>query len=466
MVGVEGGKMTNTGKSEIQNPKPDLTFSVLTWGCQMNEDDSRQIANLIEQMGYRPADDASDADIIMLNTCSVREKPEQKVRSKLGELRLLKLEKPELIIGVCGCMAQKDGLALRKSMPFIDIVMGTASIPELPTLIEEVRRTRRFASALQMPSRNGKPVTSSVARVVGEVGLKMFVPVMYGCDNFCAYCVVPQVRGPERSRPAAEIIAEVEQLVAKGCREVTLVGQNVNSYRGESGGASVAHWDFAELLDTIDDIAGLERIRFTTSHPKDLSDRLIGAIAEFPKVCEHLHLPMQSGDNNVLHKMGRGYTIEHYVDLVDKLRIRVPSITITTDILIGFPGEMGAQFRNTLDAMEAIRFDGAFMFAFNPRPGTAAAEMDGQIENKIKTRRLVELIAVQNEITLETNQERAGQVFEVLAEGPSERDPSRMTGYTRHNKTVNFKADADVAGKLVMVHAEKAHPWGFSGEIV
>lgn len=460
-----------TGKSETRNPKSPMRYSVLTWGCQMNEDDSRQIANLIEQMGYRPAEDPSDADIIMLNTCSVREKPEQKVRSKLGELRLLKLETPGLIIGVCGCMAQKDGLALRKSMPFIDIVLGTASIPELPILIEEVRQTRRFASALGLPNRNGKLVTSSVARVVGGVGLKMFVPIMYGCDNFCAYCVVPQVRGPERSRPAEEIVAEIEQLVAKGCREVTLVGQNVNSYRGESGGAGEGGsgrpgvWDFAELLDTIDDVAGLERIRFTTSHPKDLSDRLIRAIAEFPKICEHVHLPLQSGDDNVLARMGRGYTIERYVDLVDKLRIRVPNIAITTDVLIGFPGETDLMFRNTLDAMEAIRFDGAFMFAFNPRPGTAAAEMDGQIENRIKTRRLVELIAVQNEITLETNQERAGQIFEVLAEGPSERDPSRMTGYTRHNKTVNFKADADVAGKLVMVRAEKAHPWGFSGEI-
>ncbi len=458
--------MLRTDKPEIHIPQSELTFSVLTWGCQMNEDDSRQIANLIEHMGYRPAESASDADIIMLNTCSVREKPEQKVRSKLGELRLLKLEKPNLIIGVCGCMAQRDGLALRKSMPFIDIVVGTASIPELPMLIEQVLQTRKFTSALKLPNRNGRLGPTSVTRVVGKVGRKMFVPVMYGCDNFCAYCVVPQVRGPERSRPSAEIIAEIEQLVAKGCKEVTLVGQNVNSYRGESGGDGVAPSDFAELLDRIDDIAGLERIRFTTSHPKDLSGRLIAAIAEFPKVCEHLHLPLQSGDNDVLRRMGRGYTIEHYVDLVDRLRIRVPGITITTDIMIGFPGETGTQFRNTLDAMEAIRFDGAFMFAFNPRPGTAAAEMDGQIENKTKTRRLVELIAVQNEITLESNQERVGQVFEVLAEGPSERDPSRMTGYTRHNKTVNFKADARVAGKLVMVRAEKAHPWGFSGEIV
>ncbi len=460
MVGVEGTKMTRDHQNQP-------AFTVLTWGCQMNEDDSLQIGNLLEQMGYRPTEDASDADIIMLNTCSVREKPEQKVRSKLGELRLLKEEKPGLIIGVCGCMAQRDGLALRKSMPFIDIVMGTANIPELPTLIEQVRQTRRFASALELPKRNGRQAPASVERVITEVGLKMFVPVTYGCDNFCAYCVVPHVRGPERSRPAEEVVAEVTDLVARGCREVTLVGQNVNSYRGDAG--TRAHGDagidFAELLDRIDDIKGLERIRFTTSHPKDLSDRLIEAMAGMPKVCEHLHLPMQAGDNEILRRMGRGYTIEHYFDLVDKLRTRVMDIAITTDILIGFPGETDEQFRNTLDAVRALRFDGAFMFAFNPRPGTAAASMDGQLDNKTKTRRLVELIAVQNEITLEKNREREGQVFEVLVEGPSERDPSRMTGYTRRNKTVNFEADADLIGKLVMVRAKKAHPWGFSGEI-
>ncbi len=443
-------------------------FCVLTWGCQMNEDDSRQIGNLLGQMGYHPTGDPADADIVMLNTCSVREKPEQKVRSKLGELRLVKKERPGMIIGVCGCMAQRDGLALRKAMPFIDIVIGTANITELPTLVEQVRQRRRFVSSLTLPDRNGKQAPASVDRVVAEVGLKMFVPVTFGCDNFCTYCVVPHVRGPERSRPAEEVIAEVTELVAKGCREVTLVGQNVNSYRGQTAGSrqQTADVDFAELLAMVDEIQGLERIRFTTSHPKDLSDRLIHAIAELPKVCEHLHLPIQSGDNEILRRMGRGYTIEHYLELIDKVRTRVPGIAITTDVLIGFPGESGEQFQNTLDAVKAIRFDGAFMFAFNPRPGTAAAEMDGQIDHRTKMRRLVELIDVQNEITLTNNLEREDEVFEVLAEGPSERNPSKMTGYTRHNKTVNFRGAARVTGKLVTIQAIKAHPWGFTGEIV
>lgn len=443
------------------------TFMIMTWGCQMNEDDSTQMASLLARAGYLSTDDVSRADIIVLNTCSVREKPEQKVRSKLGELRLLKKERPDLIIAVCGCMAQRDGLELRKAMPFIDLVLGTASIPRLPSLIEDVRKSRGFVFALDLPLRNGKQPSNTrrttccnVERVIGDVRLRMFVPVMYGCDNFCTYCVVPHVRGPERSRAAVEIIAEVQELVEKGCREITLVGQNVNSYRGES-----ADTDFADLLERVNDVEGLERIRFTTSHPKDLTDRLIEAIADLPKVCEHLHLPMQSGDNEILRRMGRGYTAEQYLDLVDKLRLRVPGVSLTTDVMVGFPGETDDEFDNTLALVQAVGFNGAFMFAFNPRPETAAALMDDQIDGRTKTRRLVELIAVQNEITFRGNEERVGEVFEVLTEGQSQRDSSRMTGHTRGNKTVNFKARANETGDLVMVRVRQAHPWGFSGEI-
>ncbi|MBP6964604.1 MAG: tRNA (N6-isopentenyl adenosine(37)-C2)-methylthiotransferase MiaB [Armatimonadetes bacterium] len=442
-------------------------FMIMTWGCQMNEDDSTQMANLLARAGFSSTNDPMDADIVVLNTCSVREKPEQKVRSRLGELRLLKQEKPNLIIGVCGCMAQRDGLELRKTMPFIDLVLGTANIERLPSLIEDVRSSRGFASALDLPLRNGKRPSSArhsrcccIERIIGDVGLRMFVPVMYGCDNFCTYCIVPRVRGPERSRAASEIVAEVRELVDKGCREVTLVGQNVNSYRGES-----VDTDFTDLLEQLNDVEGLQRIRFTTSHPKDLSDRLIEAIAELPKVCEHLHLPMQSGDNEILRRMGRGYTAEQYLDLVDKLRLRVPGISLTTDVMVGFPGETDERFENTVTLVEAIGFNGAFMFAFNPRPETDAALMDDQVDGRTKTRRLVELIAVQNEITLRGNEERVGETFEVLTEGPSQRDASRLTGYTRGNKTVNFRAHPGLTGELVMVRASQAHPWGFSGEI-
>ncbi|MCX6375322.1 MAG: tRNA (N6-isopentenyl adenosine(37)-C2)-methylthiotransferase MiaB [Armatimonadetes bacterium] len=465
-------------------------YLIHTWGCQMNDDDSRQMANLLEQIGYREASEDSDADIILLNTCSVRDKPEQKVKSKLGELRQLKVENPNLIIGVCGCMAQREGKALLKGASIVDMVIGTAAIYELPMLIEQAKSGRGRIVADDMPDRGTSNGNAHTPRVTGRVGLKQFVPVMYGCNNFCTYCVVPSARGPERSRPPDEIVAEVEQLVSRGCREVTLIGQNVNSYqgevrsaecgvrigegaedlRGESGHSSlITHQDFvdfAELLVMLDEIKGLERIRFTTSHPKDLSERLINAMAELPKVCEHLHLPIQSGDDEILRRMGRKYTVEQYMQLVDRLRTRIPEISLTTDVMVGFPGETGAHFRNTLLTIGEIHFDAAFMFAFNPRPGTAAAKMPGQVEHSVKTRRLIELICIQNEITLETNQSDVGGIFQVLVEGPSEKDPTKLTGYTRKNKTVNFPGSARLVGRLVRVRAVSGHPWGFSGEMV
>ena len=468
-------------------------YMILTWGCQMNEDDSLQMANLLEQMGYRQTSEDSDADIILLNTCSVRAKPEQKVRSKLGELRRLKLEKRGLIIGVCGCMAQRDDEEFLRRTPFVDLVVGTACIHELPALVQRVRRSGSRIAALDLPARNGSSGVSHAPRAVGKVGLRMFVPIMYGCNNFCAYCVVPYARGPERSRPPEEIIAEVTELASRGCKEVTLIGQNVNSYgRGTRlqtadppqaelqrvdqslvdehpqvtpHSSLITHYSFPGLLERLNDVPGLERIRFTTSHPKDLSDRLIEAIADLPKVCEHLHLPLQAGDDDVLRGMGRGYTVARYTSLVDKLRERVPGISLTTDMMVGFPGETEEQFRNTLRTVEAVRFDGAFMFAFNPRPGTAAAQVEDKSDRPTKMRRLRELIELQNRITLEKNQAEVGRLFEVLIEGPSEKDPSRMTGCTRTNKTVNFPGGPELSGRLVMVQAITAHPWGFTGEL-
>ena len=420
----------------------------------MNDDDSRQMANLLEQMGYRAAQEESDADIILLNTCSVRAKPEQKVRSKLGEYRLMKLERPNLIVGVCGCMAQREGKRLLARGA--DLVVGTAAIHDLPMLIEQIRQGRGRLVADALPERGKHNGHAHVSRTTGKVGLKAFVPIMYGCNNFCAYCVVPSARGPERSRLVEEIVAEVTDLVARGCKEVTLIGQNVNSY-------SPGDTDFAGLLSMLNDIEGLERIRFMTSHPKDLSDRLIEAM-RLPKVCEHLHLPLQSGDDEILCRMGRKYTVGHYKSLVEKLRERAPGISLTTDVMVGFPGETEEQFENTLQTVQEIRFDAAFTFAFNPRPGTAAAGMADQVEGSVKRRRLSELIAVQNEITLEKGKAQVGKVFEVLVEGPSEKDPARMTGYTRTNKTINFPGDKELTGKLVNVKVASAHPWGFVGE--
>lgn len=440
-------------------------YVILTWGCQMNEDDSRQMANLLEQMGYRQTSDESRADVILLNTCSVRAKPEQKVLSKLGELKILKKDKPDMIIGVCGCMAQREGERLLKRVPCVDLVIGTDAIYDLPRLITEVKQSRRRMAVTDMPDRNGSALAAHVNRTIGEVGLKVFVPVMYGCNNFCTYCVVPSARGPERSRPVDDILSEIADLVSNGCKEVTLVGQNVNSYRGISG-ADNRCADFATLLEKVNDVQGLERIRFTTSHPKDLSERLVEAMAELPKVCEHLHLPLQAGDDDILRRMGRKYTVEHYLELVDAIRKRIPSLSLTTDVMVGFPGETEEQFRHTLEVVETVKFDAAFMFAFNPRPGTAAAMMEGQVDGPTKIRRLRELIALQNRITLEKNKAEEGAVFEVLVEGRSEKDANKLTGYTRTNKTVNFPGDIGLKGRLVLVRATRAHPWGFTGELV
>ena len=435
---------------------------IITWGCQMNEDDSSQMSNLLEQMGYRQTNIESDADVIILNTCSVRAKPEQKVRSKLGELRPLKEQKPDLIIGVCGCMAQREGKALRQRAPFIDIIMGTADITELPNLIQQAKQGKRRITSVNMPDGNKNAGTSHISRTTENAALKAFVPVMYGCNNFCAYCVVPYARGPERSRLPEQIIDEITKLVSKGCKEVTLVGQNVNSY-GLTFDMPV---DFSTLLAMVNDIPGLERIRFTTSHPKDLSDSLIDAMTSLPKVCEHLHLPLQSGDNDVLRMMGRKYSVERYISLINKLMDRLPNINITTDIMVGFPGETEEMFMNTLAAVEKIQYDGAFMFAFNARPRTAAATMENHIDSKTKNTRLRQLIELQNKITYQKNIIHEGSVLEVLIEGLNEKNHESMTGYNRGNKLVILSADENLIGEIVHVRAEKAHPWGFSGELV
>ncbi len=487
--------------SSVITPTP--KFIIFTWGCQMNEDDSEQIASLLMQMGYTPTSVAEEADIAMLVTCSVRAKPEEKAKSKLGELRLMKLEKPDMIIGVCGCMAQRVGDQLKKGRPYLDLVVGTGSISRIPDLICEVKERRRFTSSLEIPKQ-----TKRVTRE-GEA-LKSFVPVMYGCDNYCAYCVVPYVRGRERSRPLDEIVSEIKVLAAKGRREVTLLGQNVNSYAGlhQLEGPDQRHFerseksafgaaekqisrparnddvqepvmlrdevqsrsiasdraDFADLLAAVNAIDGIERIRFMTSHPKDLSDKLIEAMRDLPKVCEHIHLPIQSGDDEVLARMNRKYGVAYYRKLVAKLRGAVPDIAITTDFLIGFPGETDQQFENTMRLLEDIRFDAAFMFAYNAIPNTAAARMPDQVPHAVKSQRLGRLIKIQNQITCEVNGNQVGNTYEVLVEGPSPRDPSRLTGLTRQNKTVNFPGDAALAGKLVNVRATEGHLYGFVGE--
>lgn len=439
-------------------------YKILTWGCQMNEEDSEQMSLYLQERGYEPADTVEDADVVLLNTCSVRRKPEEKVLSTLGNLRKLKQRKPHMVIGVCGCMAQLRADEIRQKAPHVDMIIGTAHVAQVGALVEEVMQKRRLAMRLELPERKGAIVTDIPDRKVDrQPKLKAFVPIQYGCDKFCTFCIVPTTRGRERSRPTADIIQEIQRLAERGTKEVTLLGQTVNSYGKNLLEGRVP---FARLLKLVNDIPGIERIRYTSPYPRDFRDDLINAIAELPKVMEHVHFPLQSGDNEVLKAMRRLYTVEQFEEIVHKLRERVPGIAITTDIIVGFPGETDEQFQNTLTVVERVRFDGAFMFAYSPRPGTPAAEMENQIPRAVKQERLQRLIELQNRITCEINSSQVGRVFEVLVEGPSQKDPTKLAGFTRENKMMHFVGPRELIGQIVKVRADEAHLWGFYGTVV
>jgi tRNA-2-methylthio-N6-dimethylallyladenosine synthase len=439
-------------------------YKILTWGCQMNEEDSEQMSLYLQERGYEPAEQVEDADVVLLNTCSVRRKPEDKVFSTLGHLRQLKQRKPQMVIGVCGCMAQLRADEIRQKAPFVDMIVGTAHVSQVGALLEEALQKRRLAMRLDLPERKGTIVTDIPERKVDRTPkLKAFVPIQYGCDKFCTFCIVPITRGRERSRPTADIVEEVRRLAERGTKEITLLGQTVNSYGKNLLEGRVP---FARLLKLLSDIDGIERIRFTSPYPRDFRDDLISAIAELPKVMEHVHLPLQSGDNDILKAMRRLYTVEQFEEVAAKLRERVPGIAITTDIIVGFPGETDEQFENTLRVVERIRFDGAFMFAYSPRPGTPAAQMENQVPRAVKQERLQRLIALQNRITCEINSAQVGQVFEVLVEGSSQKDPTKLAGFTRENKMMHFVGGRELAGQIVRVRADEAHLWGFYGTVV
>ena len=439
-------------------------YSVLTWGCQMNEDDSAQMAAMLEAQGYARADRVEDASVILLNTCSVRAKPERKVYSKLGELRELKALNPDLVIGVCGCMAQKEAPEIRRRAPYVDMVIGTGQIDRIPALVDRVRLERIPIIATDLPSRKDRNDKATPMRMIGGQApkLKAFVSISYGCDKFCAFCIVPLTRGKERSRPADEVVLEVERLASLGTKEVTLLGQTVNSY----GKFLDIPCTFIELLTRLNAIEGIERIRYTSPYPKDFNQDVINAIAGLPKVCEQVHMPVQVGDDNLLKRMGRGYTLDQYKDIVARLRSAVPDVGLTTDLMLGFPGETDEEYENTMRFVAETRYDGAFMFAYSPREGTKAAVLDDQVPELVKLSRLNALIELQNRITLEMNASQVGNVYEVLVERRSPKDPLKWTGLNRQGKTINFPASGDLYGQLVQVKAVQSHLWGFTGELL
>lgn len=435
--------------SKIYYPQ---TYHIITFGCQMNEHDSEMLAGALENMGFYPANGVDGADIVLLNTCCVRETAENKVFSLLGRLRRLKKEKPGMIIGVSGCMSQQEGMAakIRHGFPYVDLILGTGSAYEIPELIKKVAGGGGPVLAV-------RPVGGMVENlpVKRKDSIRAWVTIMYGCDNFCTYCIVPYVRGRERSRDPEDIIREVAGLGRDGYKEVVLLGQNVNSYGKDLGGAI----DFAGLLHKLDkhDGNGVSRLRYMTSHPRDFSERLIETIAASSKVCEHFHLPVQAGSNRVLKMMNRGYTREKYLELVGNIKSVVPHATITTDIMVGFPGEDENDFNDTLDLVRQVKFDSAYTFIYNTRPGTPAAALEGQVPEEVKKMRVQKLIEIQNKISLEKNKEAEGLIQEVLVEGESEKGPGMLAGRNRGNKVVVFRGEKELIGRTVRVQITESH---------
>ncbi len=435
-------------------------YHLETFGCQMNERDTEILAGMLEELGYQPTENERDADIIILNTCCVRETAENKVWGRIGELTHTKSRNPEVILGICGCMTQQVEVAekIRQKAPHMDLIFGTHNIHQLPDLIQRVKTSKK--AVLEVWESEGEIVENLPTR--REDGLKAFITIMYGCNNFCTYCIVPYVRGRERSRLIPDIKAEITQLAREGYKEITLLGQNVNSY----GKDLEPRVEFADLLWELNKIEDIYRLRFTSSHPKDLSDRLIEAMAGAEKVCEHIHLPVQAGSNRVLKAMNRNYTREHYLELIHKLREAVPQIAITTDLIVGFPGETDQDFRDTMDLLERVRYDAAYTFVYNKRSGTPAADLADQVPDEVKKARIQELITLQNSISLAKNREEIGQRVEVLVEGPSKTNESKLTGRTRSNKVVVFTGNPDLKGKLATVSIDDAKTWHLEGKLI
>lgn len=427
------------------------SYIIKTFGCQMNEHDSEILAGMLEGMGYMPSSGLEDAGIILLNTCCVRETAENKVFSLLGRLRRLKGENPELLIGVCGCMPQQDSMTnrIKRLFPYVDLIFGTHNMHRLPELLAKAFEKREPVGEI-WPAPEGIIEGLPVKR---KENIRAWVSIMYGCNNFCTYCIVPYVRGRERSRDPGDIVSEVTGLGRQGCREVVLLGQNVNSY----GKDLEKVLDFAGLLERLETIAGIKRIRYLTSHPRDFNDKLVRTIATSGKVCEHFHLPVQSGSNNILGKMNRGYTREVYLNLIERIKTLIPQATVTTDIMVGFPGEGERDFYDTLELVRQARFDSSYTFVYNARQGTPAATMAKQVSQPVKKERIQALIKLQNSLSLERNMEEIGRVQEILVEGEHKSSPGLLLGRNRGNKRVVFPGGKDLSGATVPVLITKAH---------
>lgn len=434
-------------------------YTIITYGCQMNEHDSERIRYILENLGYERTEDLEESDFIIYNTCLVRENAELKVYGQLGALKRLKRENPDMIIAVCGCMMQTGDArdVIREKYRHVDIIFGTKNISMLPNLIDRHLNTGKMVVDISETD-----LIDEIPNLNRDHDFIGYVNIMTGCNNFCTYCIVPYARGREVSRSPESILEEVKILADKGYKEVTLLGQNVNSY----GKSLATPCSFPDLLRMINKVAGIERIRFLTSHPKDLSDDLIEAMAECDKVCENLHLPFQAGSDRVLKAMNRKYTQEDYLNLVKKLKSRIPNITLSTDIIVGFPGETEEDFEETLKVVREVRYDQGFTFIYSKREGTKAATMDEQIPRDISQKRFDRLIEEMYQIFYENNEKMLGETVEVLVEGPSKNNEDILTGRTRGYKLVHFEGSKDLIGKLVQVKINSHNSFSLSGELI
>lgn len=436
----------------------DKTFHITTFGCQMNEHDSEVMAGMLIEKGFTPVKERKDADVAVINTCSVRENADKRFFGTLGQLKRRKTENPDFIVCVCGCMMQQQHVidTIKAKYPWVDIIFGTHNIHQFPELIDNALKEKR--KQIDIWPDGGEIVEGLPAKRLHQS--KALVNIMFGCNNFCTYCIVPYTRGRERSRNPEEILREVRELVADGVKEIMLLGQNVNSYHGEGD------VDFADLLYQLNQIEGLERIRFMTSHPKDLSDKLIQAFKDCNKLCRNIHLPVQSGSSRILKAMNRRYTKEQYLNLVNRLKDAVPGITMSTDIIVGFPGETEEDFAETLNLVETVGYDSAFTFLYSIRKGTPAEKYEEQIPEEIKHERFNRLVDLVNSISAEKNNAYVGRTEKVLVEGPSKTGSRTFAGRTDGFKLVNFRGDESMVGKIIDVRITKSNTFSLEGEVV
>lgn len=426
----------------------------------MNEHDSETLAGMLTELGYIKNNNKKEADIAIINTCSVRENADKRFFGTLGQLKKVKEDRPGVVVAVCGCMMQQQHIidTLKAKYPWVDLVFGTHNIHEFPRLLTNVLNERN--KVVEIWENGGEIVEGLPSK--REYSFKAYVDIMYGCNNFCTYCIVPYTRGRERSRRPEEIVNEVRGLAADGVKEITLLGQNVNSY----GNGSEFNVDFADLIYLLNEIEGIERIRFMTSHPKDLSDKLIQAYKDCRKLCDYIHLPVQSGSTEILKRMNRKYTREDYLKLIGKLKAAVPEIAITTDIIVGFPGETEEDFEETLELVRQVRYESAFTFLYSIRKGTPAEEYTDQVPESTKHERFNRLVELLNEISAEKNAACEGQVFDVLVEGPSKTNSRTYSGRTESGKPVNFKGTPELVGQIIPIKITEGKTFSLFGDIL